>query len=63
MTGLDTLKELRKLDFNVPVIVLSGQVDLPLIHEYIKNGANQYIPKEDYFIDALMDSVEREISI
>ena len=61
MTGLDTLKALRKLNENVPVIILSGQEDLTIICEYIKNGAKQYIPKEDYFIDVLLESVEKVI--
>ncbi len=62
MTGLDTLKELRKLNVNVPVIILSGQEDIKIIKEFICNGAIKYIPKEDYFIDVLLDSVERIIS-
>jgi len=59
MSGLDTLKKLRKLNANVPVIILSGQEDLSLIKEFIGNGAIKYIPKEDYFVDVLIESVER----
>ena len=62
MTGLDTLKCLKKLDFKVPVIILSGQEDLNLIKEFIGNGAIKYIPKEDYFIDVLVESVERIVA-
>lgn len=63
MSGLDTLKELNKRKENIPVIILSGQEDIELIHEYISNGAKQYIPKEDYFIDILLESVEKTIAV
>jgi len=62
MSGLDTLKELRKNNVKVPVIILSGQEDLTLIREFIRNGAMKYIPKEDYFIDVLVESVERIVA-
>jgi DNA-binding NarL/FixJ family response regulator len=61
MSGLDTLKTLRKLNSKVPVIILSGQEDPLLIREFILNGAIKYIPKEDYFIDTLVESVEKVI--
>jgi DNA-binding NtrC family response regulator len=59
MSGLETLKELRKVKPDVPVIILSGQEDIALIREFIKNGAVKYIPKADYFIDVLVESVEK----
>jgi DNA-binding NtrC family response regulator len=62
MSGLDTLKRLRKLNVKAPVIILSGQEDITLIKEFIHNGAIKYIPKEDYFVDVLLDSVERIIT-
>ena len=62
MSGLDTLKEIRKQNRNVPVIILSGQEDLSLIREFINHGALKYIPKEDYFIDVLVESVEKVIN-
>jgi DNA-binding NtrC family response regulator len=61
MSGLDTLIELKKRLKNVPVIVLSGQDDTLLVRDFITNGALKYIPKEDYFIDALVESVEKII--
>ena len=62
MSGLDTLKELRVKNPDIPVIILSGQEDLALIREFIKNGATKYIPKADYFIDVLVESVEKVIA-
>lgn len=61
MSGLDTLIELKKRLKDVPVIVLSGQDDTLVVKEFITNGAMKYIPKEDYFIDALVESVEKII--
>jgi two-component system, OmpR family, response regulator len=62
MSGLETLKELRKKNYSIPVIILSAQDDLSLIREFIKNGAIKYIPKADYFIDTLVESVEKVMS-
>src|SRR5208283_3167012 len=62
MSGLDTLKTLRKINVNVPVIILSGQEDLSLVKEFIGNGAVKYIPKEEYFVDVLIESVERIVT-
>lgn len=62
MSGLETLKELRIKSPDVPVIILSGQEDLALIREFIRNGAVKYIPKADYFIDVLVESVEKVVA-
>lgn len=58
MTGLDTLIELKKWKNSVPVIILSAQDDLTVIKEFIRNGATKYIRKADYFVDALVESVD-----
>lgn len=62
MSGLDTLIEVKKRLQAVPVIVLSGQDDTKVVREFIVNGAMKYIPKEDYFIDTLIESVEKIIA-
>ena len=62
MTGLDTLKELRKKDLTTPVIILSSQDDSSLVREFIMNGAAKYITKKDYFIDTLIESVLKVIA-
>jgi hypothetical protein len=33
-----------------------------IIREFILHGASKYIPKEDYFIDTLVESVEKVIA-
>ncbi|MFT4661435.1 MAG: DNA-binding NtrC family response regulator [Glaciecola sp.] len=51
--GLEFLKELRK-KYDVPVIVFSGQSDKQKAIELIKEGANDYINKDD---DDFMDDL------
>jgi DNA-binding NtrC family response regulator len=58
MSGIEILKKLKKLDKNISVIVLSRHKDQELISEYLKNGASKYIPKENFFIDELIESIE-----
>ncbi len=61
MSGLDVIREMRKADKDVSIIVLSSQQDEKLIPEFLKVGAKQYISKDDYFIDALIESIEAEV--
>ena len=61
MNGLEVIREMRKADKDVSIIVLSSQQDENLIPEFLKVGAKQYISKDDYFIDALIESIEAEV--
>jgi len=61
LNGLDVIKKMRKADEEVSIIVLSSQQDENLIPEFLKYGAKQYISKDDYFIDALIESIEAEV--
>ncbi len=58
MNGIETLKRLKKLNKKIRVIILSKHNDESLISEYLKNGATKYIPKENFFIDELIESIE-----
>jgi DNA-binding response OmpR family regulator len=62
MSGLEVIKAMRKADKDVSIIVLSSQQDEKLIPEFLKLGAKQYISKDDYFIDALIESIEAEVN-
>jgi DNA-binding NtrC family response regulator len=62
LSGLEVIKKMREADQNVSIIVLSSHLDQDLIPEFIKVGAKQYISKDDYFIDALIESIEAEMS-
>lgn len=58
MNGIEILKRLKKLKKNIRVIILSKHKDDSTISEYLKNGATKYIPKENFFIDELIESIE-----
>jgi DNA-binding NtrC family response regulator len=62
LSGLEVIKKMREADQNVSIIVLSSHLDQDLIPEFIKVGAKQDISKDDYFIDALIESIEAEMS-
>ncbi len=61
MNGLQTLKEIRKLNDSLPVVILTSMDDDSLAGEFIQFGASKLIPKNDYFIDALMETIDNEL--
>jgi DNA-binding NtrC family response regulator len=61
MNGLEILKEIRHYNKKLPVIILTSHEDQKLADEFISNGAAKFIPKNDYFIDALMETIENQI--
>lgn len=61
LNGLDTLKEIRKVNSSVPVVILTGQGDDALLTEFMENGANRYLTKDDFFIDSLIETIQEVI--
>jgi CheY-like chemotaxis protein len=61
LNGLDTLKEIRKVNPEVPVVILTGQGDDELLAEFMDEGANRYLTKDDFFIDSLMETIQQVI--
>jgi DNA-binding NarL/FixJ family response regulator len=61
MTGMEILKQLKQIDKDLKIIVLSSQKDDNLIYEFLKNGASRYITKDNFFIDELIEAIESEI--
>ncbi|MEZ5071453.1 MAG: response regulator [Bacteroidales bacterium] len=59
LTGLDTLKEIRRQNQDIPVVILTGQGDDELLSEFMDNGANRYLTKDDFFIDSLIDTIKQ----
>ncbi len=59
MNGLETLKEIRKINQDIPVIILTGQGDDELLSEFMENGANRYLTKDDFFVDSLVETIEQ----
>ncbi len=62
LNGLDTLKEIRKVNKDIPVVILTGQGDDTLLTEFMENGANRYLTKDDFFIDSLMETIQQMLS-
>lgn len=61
LSGLDTLKEIRKVNKEIPVVILTGQGDDELLTEFMDNGANRYLTKDDFFIDSLIETIQQVI--
>lgn len=45
MNGRDVLNNIKKIDDNIEVIMLSGQEDIEIATSIIKNGASDYVVK------------------
>ncbi|MCK5137542.1 MAG: response regulator [Bacteroidales bacterium] len=61
LSGLETLKEIRKVNKDVPVVILTGQGDDTLLSEFMDHGANRYLTKDDFFIDSLIETIQQVI--
>lgn len=61
LNGLDTLKEIRKINPKVPVVILTGQGDEELLSEFMENGADRYLTKDHFFIDSLIETIQQVI--
>ncbi len=63
MDGLETMKEFKKIDPTVPVIILTGHGDIPTAVEAIKCGAYDFVskpPEFDRLIITLRRAIERQ---
>ncbi len=61
LNGLQTLNKIREERTDIPVIILSAREDEELKNDFLKAGATKYIPKNDYFIDALIETMDKEL--
>lgn len=59
LSGLDTLKQIRDRGKDIPVIILSREKSEETIAEFMKYGAQKYVVKDDYFIDTLIETIEK----
>jgi two-component system, OmpR family, response regulator len=62
LSGLDTLKKIRELGTDTTIVALSREKDEDTIAEFIRNGAQKYVVKDDYFIDTLIETIENHFS-
>lgn len=53
LNGLETLRKIREIHPDTPVIILSGKTDNETGEEMIKNGAVKVLSKDDFFVDRL----------
>ena len=58
--GLETMKELHKIDEDVPVIIVTGHADIRIAVESIKVGAYDFIVKPPE-VDRLIFTLERAV--
>jgi len=58
MSGLDTLKKINEINNSIPVVILSREKDQDLISKFMQYGAMQYVIKDDFFINTLIETVE-----
>jgi DNA-binding response OmpR family regulator len=61
-TGLEILKEIRKIDNIVDIIMLSGEDSEIVIENYAKCGVTKFIIKNSFFIDSLIDSIKNVLN-
>jgi FixJ family two-component response regulator len=62
MSGLDILLKIRNYDRSLPVVILSGFDDSELKRKYLTSGACKFIPKNDYFIDELIETIDERFA-
>lgn len=57
MDGVETLEKVRQISPHVPVIVLTAHGSDELYKRFIDAGAEKFLTKDDFFVDALMESI------
>ena len=45
LSGIDVLREMKKIKEGIPVIIITGQNDLPQVREVISQGAVNFLSK------------------
>ena len=62
MSGMETLARIAKTNKDFNVIILSREKNPELIQKFIEKGAKEYVIKDDYFIDKLVDTIENHFA-
>ena len=57
--GIDVLKKIKQFDPDLPVIIISSQEDIATAISLIRNGAYDYLVKDNNTNDLLLNSVRR----
>lgn len=62
VSGIELLRQIRTLGVTVPVIVISGHADVPLVVEAMKSGAVDFLEKpfdDDTFLSAVRSALRQ----
>lgn len=62
LTGLDTLKEIRKLQQNTPVVILTSMEDEDLKDEFTHAGATAFVQKNNFFVDGIIEEINKQLA-
>lgn len=57
--GLETLKSIKKINYDIPVVILSGQQDLKIAIKMFGAGAFEYITKDNDTLNELKKTIDR----
>ncbi len=63
MNGIELIKNIREVDENIPIIVLSAYNDYQFVREAFKLGVHDYILKSDLAFDSLLKLLEKAAKI
>ena len=61
MSGLDLQRELAKREINIPIIIITGHGDVPMVVRAMKEGAVDFLEKPFHDQD-LLDSIAKAIT-
>ena len=61
MTGLETLKKIKEVRRDIPVIMLTSEKDRDLVEQFENEGVLKYVCKDNYFIDTLMETIDNHL--
>ncbi len=59
MSGLELTRKLRESGVSMPIVVLTGDGEIPAAMEAVHSGANAYLVKDENLQDVIIDSLER----
>lgn len=59
--GLEVLKEIKKRDSKVKVIILSGQEDGNLVYDFVRENATNYVVKDDNAFENIKKAIENAL--
>lgn len=61
MSGLDLTMELRRNNVDIPIIVLTGDSEIPAALKAMESGANDYLVKDEDIQDTILMALEKAL--